>query len=182
MSGLVDTTIRGVDEELYRQVAAIAARHKKNVGAVINEAMSAYLRQSSSLALEDEWSRIVEKIQEIDGMALAGAPGAVTLLQEYKERLQKVKEKMKQMTSEEKADIPRISLVGEVKLKKSDLEQLGRIVIENCGKVRLEEDVDRGALENNIERIVRVHTLEIPKGLYPFILLKARECEAIVRY
>ena len=181
LSRKVDMTIRGIDEELYRQIAAIAAKEKKNVGNVVNEAMSIYLAQSSASALEAEWSNIVRKIQEIDGMALAGSPGATMLLQEYKERLQRVKEQMQQL-AEEEVDIPRISSLGEVVLSKSDLKQLGRVVIENCQKVRLEDDVDQENLKTHIERISRVKTLEIPKKLHPFILLKVRDCEAIVRY
>ena len=184
MNPQIDITIRGIDEELYRQMAAIAARDKRNVGALINEAMRAYLTQTSSDALEAEYLRTLDKIQEIDGMALAGAPGATVLMGEYKERLQKIKERMQQRKTEEKVEegTPKISMIGEVKLNKSDLEQLGRIIIENCQKVRLENDVDPDTLKSTIDSIMHVQTLEVPKHLYPLILIKARDCQAIVRY
>jgi len=180
----IDITIRGIEEELYRQMATIAAREKKNIGVVINEAMRVFLTQSSSSALEAEYLQILNKIEEIDGMALAGAPGASVLIQEYKERLQTIKERMQQRETEEEEEenIPKISTIGEVKLTKSDLEQLGRIIIENCQKVRLEADVDPETLKSTIGHIMHVHTIEIPKHLYPLILTKARDCQAIARY
>jgi len=184
MNGFIDITIRGIDEELYRQIAALAATRKETVGTVINEAMHTYLTETSTSALEAEYRNILDKIQEIDGMALAGAPGATILMQEYKERLQQIKDKLRgrKIEEEEKESTNKISMIDEVKLTKSDLEQLGRIIIENGEKVRLEEDVDQEALKDRIERISRVQTLEIPKELYPLILLKVRDCQAIVKY
>jgi len=37
---------------------------------------------------------MLDRIEEIDGMALAGAPGGTILMQEYKERLQKIEGQM----------------------------------------------------------------------------------------
>ena len=39
----MDTTIRNLDERLYREVKARAARTGKTIGDVVNEAMEAYL-------------------------------------------------------------------------------------------------------------------------------------------
>jgi len=39
----MDTTIRNLDERLYREVKARAARAGKTMGEVVNEAMEAYL-------------------------------------------------------------------------------------------------------------------------------------------
>lgn len=39
----MDTTIRNLDERLYRELKARAARSGKTMGEVVNEAMEAYL-------------------------------------------------------------------------------------------------------------------------------------------
>ena len=45
----MDTTIRNLDERLYRELKARAARAGKTMGAVVNEAMSAYLARPTDL-------------------------------------------------------------------------------------------------------------------------------------
>lgn len=76
-----------------------------------------YLTQGSSSALESEYMKVLDNIREIDGMALAGAPRAQILVQEYKERLQMIKERMQKRKIEEskKEDTSKISMIGEVK-------------------------------------------------------------------
>jgi len=79
--------------------------------------MHVYLTQGSSSALESEYMKVLDNIREIDGMALAGAPRAQILVQEYKERLQMIKERMQKRKIEEskKEDTSKISMIGEVK-------------------------------------------------------------------
>ena len=45
----MDTTIRNLDEHLYRELKARAARAGKTMGEVVNEAMSAYLARPTAL-------------------------------------------------------------------------------------------------------------------------------------
>jgi plasmid stability protein len=45
----MDTTIRNLDERLYREVKARAARAGKTMGAAVNEAMEAYLARPLDL-------------------------------------------------------------------------------------------------------------------------------------
>lgn len=46
----VDTTVRGLDEEVYRQMKARAALEGKTIGQAFNEAIRAWLAQSGALA------------------------------------------------------------------------------------------------------------------------------------
>lgn len=45
----MDTTIRNLDDELYRELKAEAARSGKTVGETLNEAMRAYLAHPTHL-------------------------------------------------------------------------------------------------------------------------------------
>ncbi len=45
----MDTTIRNLDEKLYRELKARAARAGKTMGEVVNEAMEAYLARPLDL-------------------------------------------------------------------------------------------------------------------------------------
>ena len=45
----MDITIRNLDQELYRELKARAARAGKTMGEVVNEAMSAYLARPTGL-------------------------------------------------------------------------------------------------------------------------------------
>jgi plasmid stability protein len=45
----MDTTIRNLDERLYRELKARAARAGKTMGEVVNEAMGAYLGRPLNL-------------------------------------------------------------------------------------------------------------------------------------
>lgn len=42
-NGYMDTTIRNLDETLYRRIKAQAALEGRNIGALVNEAIRAYL-------------------------------------------------------------------------------------------------------------------------------------------
>ena len=44
----MDTTIRNLDEELYRQLKARAALEGSNIGELINDALRGYLARSSN--------------------------------------------------------------------------------------------------------------------------------------
>ena len=75
---------------------------------------------------------------------------------------------------------------GEITLAKADIlslkKEVGRFRIETSGRLTFEKDLDRAAL-NNIEKIV-VHdgTVEVPRGLYPQLLLKADIFGKIEKY
>ena len=75
---------------------------------------------------------------------------------------------------------------GEITLAKADIlslkKEVGKFRIETSGKLRFEKDLDKTTL-NNIEKIV-IHdgTVEVPRGLYPQLLLKAAIFGKIEKY
>jgi len=75
---------------------------------------------------------------------------------------------------------------GEITLAKADIlslkKEVGKFRIETSGKLRFEKDLDKTTL-NNIEKIV-IHdgTVEVPRGLYPQLLLKADIFGKIEKY
>ena len=75
---------------------------------------------------------------------------------------------------------------GEITLAKADIlslkKEVGTFRIETSGKLRFEKDLDKTTL-NNIEKIV-IHdgTVEVPRGLYPQLLLKADIFGKIEKY
>jgi hypothetical protein len=181
MSLYTDITIRGIEDSLYRQISSIAAREKKTIGTIINEALTSYLHNVSFFAIEKEYFRILDKIAELDMLAISGGPGANMLIEEYKDHVRKLKNKMQRLESLEE-DTPKISMINKVMLGKSDLQQLDKIIIENCEKVILGKDVDQETFKNTVIRIAHVQTLEIPKILYPLILVKTKDCGSIIPY
>lgn len=75
---------------------------------------------------------------------------------------------------------------GEITLAKVDIlslkKEVGKFRIETSGKLRFEKDLDKTTF-NNIEKIV-IHdgTVEVPRGLYPQLLLKADIFGKIEKY
>jgi hypothetical protein len=75
---------------------------------------------------------------------------------------------------------------GEITLAKADIlslkKEVGKFRIETSGKLRFEKDLDKATF-NNIEKIV-IHdgTVEVPRGLYPQLLLKADIFGKIEKY
>jgi len=75
---------------------------------------------------------------------------------------------------------------GEITLGKSDIlslkKEVGKFRIETSGKLIFEKDLDRATF-NNIEKIV-IHdgTVEVPRGLYPQLLLRADIFGKIEKY
>jgi hypothetical protein len=75
---------------------------------------------------------------------------------------------------------------GEITLAKADIlslkKEVGKFRIETSGKLTFEKDLDKAAL-NDIEKIV-VHdgTVEVPRGLYPLLLLKTDIFGKIEKY
>ena len=75
---------------------------------------------------------------------------------------------------------------GEITLAKADIlslkKEVGKFRIETSGKLIFEKDLDKATL-NNIEKIV-IHdgTVEVPRGLYPQLLLKADIFGKIEKY
>lgn len=75
---------------------------------------------------------------------------------------------------------------GEITLAKADIislkKEVGKFRIETSGRLIFEKDLDKTSL-NNIEKIV-VHggTVEVPRGLYPQLLLKADIFGKIEKY
>ena len=75
---------------------------------------------------------------------------------------------------------------GEITLAKADIlslkKEVGKFRIETSGKLIFEKDLDKATL-NNIEKIV-IHdgTVEVPRGLYPQLLLKAYIFGKIEKY
>jgi hypothetical protein len=71
-------------------------------------------------------------------------------------------------------------------LAKADIlslkKEVGKFRIETSGKLRFEKDLDKATF-NNIEKIV-IHdgTVEVPRGLYPQLLLKADIFGKIEKY
>ncbi len=75
---------------------------------------------------------------------------------------------------------------GEITLGKSDIlslkKEVGKFRIETSGKLIFEKDLDKATF-NNIEKIV-IHdgTVEVPRGLYPQLLLRADIFGKIEKY
>lgn len=75
---------------------------------------------------------------------------------------------------------------GEITLGKSDIlslkKEVGKFRIETSGKLIFEKDMDKATF-NNIEKIV-IHdgTVEVPRGLYPQLLLRADIFGKIEKY
>ena len=75
---------------------------------------------------------------------------------------------------------------GEITLAKADIlslkKEVGKFRIETSGKLIFEKDLDKATL-NNIEKIV-IHdgTVEVPRGLYPQLLLRADIFGKIEKY
>ena len=75
---------------------------------------------------------------------------------------------------------------GEITLGKSDIislkKEVGKFRIETSGRLIFEKDLDKTTL-NNIEKIV-IHdgTVEVPRGLYPQLLLRADIFGKIEKY
>ena len=75
---------------------------------------------------------------------------------------------------------------GEIALGKSDIlslkKEVGRFRIETSGKLIFEKDLDKATF-NNIEKVV-IHdgTVEVPRGLYPQLFLRADIFGKIEKY
>ncbi len=75
---------------------------------------------------------------------------------------------------------------GEISLSKKDIiglkKQMGQFIIETSGKLVFEKDVDNESL-NNIEKIV-IHDgiVEVPRGLYPQVLIRSEIFGKIEKY
>ncbi len=75
---------------------------------------------------------------------------------------------------------------GEITLGRSDIlslkKEVGKFRIETSGKLIFEKDLDKATF-NNIEKIV-IHdgTVEVPRGLYPQLLLRADIFGKIEKY
>jgi hypothetical protein len=75
---------------------------------------------------------------------------------------------------------------GEISLSKNDIinlkKEVGSFRIETSGRLTFDKDLDRESLEN-IEKIV-VHdgTVEVPRGIYPQLLLKSEIFGKIEKY
>jgi hypothetical protein len=75
---------------------------------------------------------------------------------------------------------------GEITLAKADIlslkKEVGKFRIETSGRLRFEKDLDKTTL-NSIEKIV-IHdgTVEVPRGLYPQLLLRADIFGKIEKY
>jgi len=66
---------------------------------------------------------------------------------------------------------------GEITLSKRDILGLKRAVgkfrIENTGRLVFEKDIDKEALKNIENIAIRAGTVEVPRTVYPYFLLKS---------
>lgn len=75
---------------------------------------------------------------------------------------------------------------GEISLSKKDIiglkKEMGQFMIETSGKLVFEKDIDNESLKS-IEKIV-VHdgTVEVPRGLYPQVLIRSEIFGKIEKY
>ncbi len=75
---------------------------------------------------------------------------------------------------------------GEISLSKNDIislkKEVGAFRIETSGRLTFDKDLDKESLKN-IEKIV-VHdgTVEVPRGIYPQLLLKSEIFGKIEKY
>ena len=75
---------------------------------------------------------------------------------------------------------------GDITLSKSDIiglhKEVGTFRIETSGRLKFEKDLDKKTLANIDKIVVHDGTVEVPKVLYPQILLKADIFGKIEKY
>lgn len=75
---------------------------------------------------------------------------------------------------------------GEISLSKNDIislrKEVGSFKIETSGKLVFEKDIDMGSLKYIDKIIVHDGTVEVPRGLYPQVLIRSEIFGKIEKY
>jgi hypothetical protein len=75
---------------------------------------------------------------------------------------------------------------GEISLSKIDIlslkKEVGSFVIETSGKLLLEKDIDKDSLDPIDKIIIHDGTVEVPRNLYPHILIRSEIYGKIEKY
>lgn len=138
--GKIVIAVRGVDEDLYRRVSALAKETGRTIGELVNESMKLLLSAANTA---------LEKGKELTGTT-------VVLARTFGEGL---KEGFK--------DALVISDVEELNLSKKDLEEVPKpVVLKNVKKLIIEDDVPYELFKSKVLSITFCDEVVIPSN-YP---------------
>ncbi len=140
--GKITIAVRGVDEDLYRRVSALAKETGRTIGELINESMKLLLSVASTA---------LEKSKELTGTT-------VVLARRFSEGL---KEGFKE------AEALVISDVEELNLTRKDLEEVSKpIILKNIKKLSIDDDVPYELFKNKVLSITFCDEVSVPSS-YP---------------
>ena len=75
---------------------------------------------------------------------------------------------------------------GEISLSKNDIislkKEVGAFRIETSGRLKFDKDLDKESLKNIDKIVVHDGTVEVPRGIYPQLLLKSEIFGKIEKY
>jgi hypothetical protein len=75
---------------------------------------------------------------------------------------------------------------GDISLSKTDIislkKEVGSFVIETSGRLLFEKDVDKASLDNVDKIIVHDGTVEVPRNLFPHVLIRSEIYGKIEKY
>ncbi len=154
-------SIRGMDENLYRRISAMARELGVNVGLIVNQALKTYL----SLPPEKRYAHRKEILRAAVKFPVEFASGVLE----------------SNGMSDSKSIV--ISEIGSLTVSKSDLENSDKkISFINIKRLEFEEDVDEELFNSKVKSIVYCDELVIPRSLWKLaILSKCRRIEKIVK-
>lgn len=142
-------SIRGLDNEIYRQLTIVAKEMGKTIGEVTNEAIKLYL------TLLKGSESIARKVSSTIG----------TITKAFKEGLKET-------------EIDIVRGLDELTISRKDLEGYGKpVAFMFIGKLRFEEDVDTNTFIKYIDSITSCDTVYIPKKLSKIIV--GRRCRFV---
>lgn len=144
-------SIRGLDEEVYREFTATARQLGKTIGEALSEAMKLYMIVAKGLG---------EGLQEA---------------------MNKLKRAADELRTGMKEALPLIiDGIEELEIGKGDIEAVGkRIVIRNVNRVLIKDDVDPETFSKYIVEISNVEELIAPRTIPKLLLLS--KCRRVRR-
>lgn len=83
-------------------------------------------------------------------------------------------------------ETPKITNDGFIRLSKRDIvslqKEIGDFMIETSGRLVFEKDVDRRTLDRIQSLVINGGSVEVPRDLYPFLLLKSVNHGKLLKY
>lgn len=145
-------TIRGMDQDLYKQALAIAKQSGKTVGEVINEALEIYLTAVERFA--GDLSAMVSAVRKLGVTFQKGLEEGLGL---------------------------QVKGLEELTINKNDLEALGKPVrFRNIGKLVFADDVDVETLKKYVALISNCSEVVVPAHIPKLLVLaKCRNVKSI---